>query len=126
MVYVKPELGYFMLPKNHHSFMISADFGCRFPRKNKPRYMALSAGLGQLTTRKIVGSTIDLNTGAVAKYRWDTRGFLVPTLNVELATAKDQGLNWFTKASYGRKFSLAHENSTFFALELGVRLPVRP
>jgi len=120
-LFFSPQLGIFVRPKNHTSYILNVDIGYRMKRSNRRIYIAPSLGLGYILENRILGKTIDLSNGNNIDKDKELRHLLLPTLNFEISKEPKKQVGWFLKLSYGRKISSQIEDSAFTSLELGIK-----
>ena len=120
--FVSPQIGLFVRLRNHTSLLINSDLGFKNVKEKRRFYKAYSLGLGYLNTFQITSSTFDLSTGEIVAKKRERRGYFLPTLNFEFGKEAKSRIGWYSKFSFGRKFSSKIENSTFLALELGLKV----
>ncbi len=124
-LFVSPQIGVFVRPKNHISYVINGDLGYKMKSGKSNFYMAASAGLGYLMTDQLLSTTIDLGSGDVVGKDRELRNYFLPTINFELGKEAQKKIGWFTKFSYSRKISSKVEDSAFFAVELGLKTMIK-
>lgn len=121
-LFVSPQMGVFMRPKNHISYVINADVGYKMNRTIKRFYVAPSLGLGYLLENRTLSTTIDLGSGDIIGKDKELIHYFLPTINFEFGQEGKNKVGWYSKLSYGRKISQQLEDSGFFALEIGIKI----
>ena len=124
-VFIGPQIGMFVRPGNHTSYVLNADVGYRFQKEDSNNYKAASVGFAYLLSNQILSKSVDLSNGEIVGTNKELRHYFLPTINIEIGRMPDTKQGWFGKLSYGRKISKKIEDSGFFALELGLILKLR-
>lgn len=119
-LFFNPQLGYFVRPTVNRNLQINSEIGIKRGSRKGKAYIALIIGLGYLLSSEVVGGSVNLGSAEFIKDR-SKRSSLLPVINLELGSNKQKRLTFFYRLFYGRKVSLASENSGFFGLEIGTR-----
>ncbi len=123
-VFVSPQVGVFVRPKNHTSFVLNVDMGYNIGGAKSQTYLAPAIGLGYLASNQRLSATVDLSSGGVSDTSNELRHYFLPTVSFEFGKAAKDKIGWYSKFSFGRKVSSRLENSAFFAIELGMKFMV--
>lgn len=124
-LFISPQIGVFTRPRNHTSLILNTDLGYRITSGTRNFYLSPSLGFGYLMSNQVLSQTIDLGSGETIGKDKEIRNYFLPTANIEFGGQPKNTIGWYSKFSYGRKISSAIEDSTFFALELGIILAIK-
>lgn len=119
-LYLSPQIGYFVKPKNHDNYLLHFELGYRSQKDDKKWYGAATFGLGYLLTSHIVSGSVHLGTGEMTKER-ENISSLLPTLSYEFGKAPTDKLGYYFKFFVGRKMIFGAEDSGFYGAELGLK-----
>ena len=122
---ISPQIGAFIRPKNHTSFLLNTDVGYKITTSKHRIYTAPSLGLGYLAVNQILSKTVDLSSGDITAKNREIRHYFLPTINLEWGKVTTKKVGWYTKLSYGRKISSKFEDAAFFSLELGLKFIIQ-
>ena len=120
--FVSPQIGFFVRPNNHNSLLLNSEAGFKNIKHKRRFYTAYTIGLGYLNTFQILSSTIDLSTGEIVARKRERRAYFLPGINFECGQDAKRNVAWYSKFAFGRKISNNIEDSSFFALELGLKV----
>lgn len=119
-LYLSPQIGYFVKPKNHDNYLLNFELGYRTQKDDKKWYGAATFGLGYLLTSHIVSGSVHLGTGEMTKERENVSSIL-PTLGYEFGKAPTEKMGYYFKFFVGRKMAFGAEDSGFYGAELGLK-----
>jgi hypothetical protein len=119
-IYISPQIGYFVKPKNHDNYLFNCELGCRSQKADKKWYGAATFGLGYLLTSHIVSGSVNLGTGEITKER-ENISSLLPTLNYEFGKTPTDKMGYYFKLFAGRKIAFGAEGAGFYGAELGLK-----
>ncbi len=124
-IFLSPQIGVFVRPENHTSFLVNADIVYKMKSDHRKLYIAPSIGVGYLMARQILDVTVDLSNGEISNKNRELRHYFLPVANFEFGKEPKNKMGWYSKFSYGRKISSTPENSGFFAIELGLKFRIK-
>ncbi len=115
-----PQLGFFSRIGNNYNFMPSLDLAFRTQKNNKKAYHTYALGLAYQIESVVISTTVNLSNGDETKNR-KTRNYFIPTINYQYGRQINSNLGWYTKFSYGWRFSNEMDNGAMVLLGLGLR-----
>jgi hypothetical protein len=119
-LFAGPRLSYLTRPQNHRTVMVGGEFGWESTNLRRGLSSQLSLGVNYMASAQITSVSIDLGTGAATNTR-ELQHYAVPTVAYRFLDQIGGGPEWFLGAAFGRKLSAAQANSTYFAVEAGIR-----
>ena len=121
-LFVSPQIGFYIHPKNHLGLSINADFGYKRLHSRFNFYSAYSIGLGALTQFNAGTTYVFDESGEVSQKAFASRTYLLSTINYEFGQQVTPVFGWFGKISFGVKAPYNTGISLENFMEVGVKL----
>ena len=119
-LFVSPQIGFFVYPKNNSNVLLNAEVGIKKQKKGKSGFSAFSIGLGYLHQFQISRITIQLGDGGQSTNRSSISYFL-PSINYAFGNKLRTNLDWYSKIGYGQRLGGSITSSTILLLEVGLQ-----
>lgn len=120
-LFISPQVGFYVHPLNHSGLLINADFGYQRIKEKRGFYAAYSIGLGYLTQFNAGITYVNEPDGSITAKKFASRGYFMPTLNMEFGQQVNEKITWFSKFSMGTKLAYNTGLSAETFLELGMK-----
>ncbi len=119
-LFISPQIGFYVHPKNHSGLLVNADFGYQRVKQKHGFYQAYSIGLGYLTQFN-AGTTYVNEGGTITAKKWASRGYIMPSLNMEFGQQINDKMGWYAKGTLASKLFYNTGVSAETFLELGMK-----
>ena len=123
-LFVSPQIGFYVHPKNHSGLLINADFGYQRLKTKRGFYSAYSIGLGYMTQFNS-GTTYEAqDDGSIKTKKFASRAYFMPSLNMEFGQKINERFGWYSKFTLGSKlfYNTGVSAETFFETGLKFNL----
>ena len=117
-LFVGPSITYFAQQDVHRSLLYQGVVGVRKPGKTSH---ALFLGLGFLSESELIEGTIDLGSGNRLSEDRLVRNFFVPQLGYELSRHINPKLGWYTRSSFGYRYSGTSQRRMVLFIGFGIQ-----
>lgn len=121
-LFVSPQVGFYVHPKNHSGLLINADIGYQRIKQRRGFYTAYSLGLGYLTQFNAGATYVAEDDGSITAKKFASRAYFMPTLNAEFGQKINPKIGWFSKFSVGSKLFYNTGVSAEVFMEMGVKI----
>jgi hypothetical protein len=121
-LFISPQVGFYSHRQNHHGLLFNVNFGYQRVKSAKGFYCAYSLGVGYLRQFNAGITYVYEGNGLLTEKRAASRGYLMPSLNVELGQQINSKIGWFTKLSFASKLNYNTGASFDVFHEVGVKL----
>lgn len=120
-LFISPQLGFYVHPKNHSGLLINADFGYQRVKDTRGFYSAYSIGLGYLTQFNAGTTYVSNDDGSITTKKFASRGYFMPTLNMEFGQQINEKMGYYSKFTLGAKLPYNTGFSAETFIELGMK-----
>ena len=121
-LFLSPQVGFYSHRQNHQGLFFNVDFGYQRVKSTKGFYCAYSLGLGYLRQFNAGTTYVYEGNGLLTEKRAASRGYLMPSLNMEFGQQINHKIGWFTKFSFASKLGYNTGASFDIFHEVGVKL----
>lgn len=119
-LFIQPEFGVSTHIDYSTSYLANVNVGTKFQRAGKKFYMGAAIGLAYLAQLDVLSTTVDFQ-GNIVKQDFGRTDYFFPSINYEVGHELTSVIGWYSKLSFGGKFSLQREAAPILAIEIGLR-----